>query len=241
MIVIQLRGSRRAKPNIQASLRSLGLGRPQMMSLRHVNAVNWGYIKTARDYVAVALLDGVWYKKKITENLESAEYGTASKPAAIWRTEDGAYFGYEYSPPKVVTFMSVALRFSDVLLALQEVDLEIDVASDQALVVGKSAEKQRVERREGRFLAAMDTVDPASVLTGVIPCRANYPLKVTWRAPYQRFHDLVRVSAETGIICHDEDRVAAMALAARLAEPELQGAGVSVPMRVNGDMHGWNL
>lgn len=241
MLVLQVRGASKAKPNIKSSLRSLGLGRPGMISLRFDNDVNRGYIRTARDHVAVAFLNGIWYKKNITEYLESAEYGTASKPAEIFRAQSGSYFGYEYSPPRLVMFMSTRAEFTEVLEAARASGVEVDNANPEALLVGANEDRREVVRRVGTLASALADVSLSAIERAVVPLRAQGELKITWRSAYRRFHDLDTINREIGIICADSARDLAGKLANRLMHAELIDAGIVIPYRSNGTRYGWHL
>jgi ribosomal protein L30/L7E len=243
MVVVQVKSQINAKSHIRDSLRSLGLSKPNSKSLREsTDSVTRGLVHTAREYVAVAILPVHVHKKDTARGFESVEYGSATKPAEIWRTRQGSYIGYELSPPAVAAFLSTESDYRDVLVGIQEVGLRVDPASEEALLVADPANAGS-RRRAGHFLEISKGCDLSTVSRASIPCLlGKWPAMVYWRSPYRRFHDIDRDAAELAFFCRVEDRAILRTFKQRFAEKDVISLSqLTLQFHEEGRRRDWTL
>jgi hypothetical protein len=126
--------------------------------------------------------------------------------------------------------MSTLAMFPDVLVRLQLCGLEIEPSSADAYIGIRNPDEYPVDRlRKGRFESVFGGVESVDVVRATIPCRTfGKPspetefMTLTWQAPFRRFHDIDRESAELGFIGRVGQTVVVSALKDEFAEPSVR-------------------
>jgi ribosomal protein L30/L7E len=254
MVVVQFRGDSGLNDEQKACLRTLNLKGPRSMSLRWTNDhTTWGLVRSVRDYVGVVYLGAEMYNPQyveVDENtaIEHVSYGTKTRPGGLVRDEVGHYFAYESDRRALLVFWDSESSIEQAVKALHECfgPREPEHGADASTVgldveIGSVPEKVDAYRSEGVTIADGPTESILKLIRDQ-PDDVNFArlsfrgLVLTWRAPFQRFEDRDRESAEVGLRSPNLDLVAARRMADMTGSRLIQDVALSVQVRQYGNL-----
>lgn len=236
LLVVQLKSSVHEKHRIKASLRSLGLKGVGSQALRSSSDENvFGYIRKARHLIAVVELNGVQWKSATMKlpasrmEYEVIEYGTNTRPGALYRNSDGDYFNFISDRDGLRASWSTSLGAGACLaVALESFDsaalpsgerqsvivLEKGPTPDSSAggdldfdgVFASLAEEDgtKIQIAGAGSVLELPTAEAVSAIRSseLHIAMANLALgeaRFTWQKPYARFIDSEIALAETGL------------------------------------------
>lgn len=232
LLVVQLSSSIGSPVKKRDALRTLGLSGPHSASLQSSrNPALWGNIRQTREMVAVLVLpDNMNMERTINHpdqmdgEVLNIKYGTNSKPAELWRREDGRYFAYEIGRRAACTsFWSTDL---DLVGLVDEIghagfppvpDRMGYVALRSNPLTGTSVSHhpgswRELYPNEGEVVKALIPIGDSS--------------SVTWQAPFARFWDQDHKLASAGVISSPIDIAMIRALFSATGPSALSRSGL---------------
>lgn len=209
LIVVQLRGAQHETPKRRAALRTVGLHGIRSAVLRSSNdSTFWGSVRKVRDLIAIIELPDVvygWDAHNVSKDdnkieSDSFPYGSSSRPAHLWRSGDGDYFGYEFQGGRLFGYWSTSLSFSDVSEGFDQFGLI--PATEESYLAMRGADG--IEHFRGSWDSVL-----LNAASGAIPSLASIAVEnsacLIWKEPHARFYDSDSVRAELGLVTSPPD------------------------------------
>lgn len=218
VVVYQVRSTNKAIESHQKTIETLGLNGVFSASLKMSNPAIWGMIDTVRDYVAVLILDGVFYKQDNSNRSQSRvadyerlKFGSETQPGGLIRGKSGEYFAFESDGKSLLMNWSSSADFESTHHFFETNFEELRPSSKPfsssvgIVTSSKSDSRRTVEVVDGSAAELLERLASRDLASVAFARLAYDTVSLTWRRPFKRFSDRPTRFGEVGLLGNGQD------------------------------------